>query len=51
MAPPPVRPSVAMEGSLRSEDDLTFQYQQIVKHNEILKRSIENGSGEHIVKE
>jgi len=33
VAPPPVRPSVAMTNTLRQEDDLTFAYQQIVKHN------------------
>jgi DNA-directed RNA polymerase II subunit RPB1 len=26
VAPPPVRPSVAMTNSLRSEDDLTYAY-------------------------
>ena len=33
VAPPPVRPSVAMSGSNRSEDDLTYAYQQILKIN------------------
>jgi len=27
VAPPPVRPSVQMGGTMRSEDDLTFGYQ------------------------
>ena len=31
VAPPPVRPSVAMTNSMRSEDDLTVAYKQIIK--------------------
>jgi len=30
VAPPPVRPSVAMTSSMRSEDDLTYAYQKIL---------------------
>lgn len=30
VAPPPVRPSVSMTNTLRSEDDLTFAYQKIL---------------------
>jgi len=37
VAPPPVRPSVAMPNCYRSEDDLTYAYQQIIKMNNILK--------------
>ena len=37
VAPPAVRPAVSMGSYLRSEDDLTFSYQNIVKHNLILK--------------
>lgn len=33
VAPPPVRPSVAMTNTLRSEDDLTFAYQKILQSN------------------
>ena len=37
VAPPPVRPSVAMSSTMRSEDDLTYAYQQVVKMNLILR--------------
>jgi DNA-directed RNA polymerase II subunit RPB1 len=37
VAPPPVRPSVAMPNCYRSEDDLTYAYQQIIKMNNVLK--------------
>lgn len=41
IAPPPVRPSVAMGNSAqRSEDDLTFAYRQVIKQNNEIKRSI-----------
>ena len=33
VAPPPVRPSVAMTNTLRSEDDLTYSYQKIITTN------------------
>ena len=33
VAPPPVRPSVSMGSNIRQEDDLTHQYQQILKAN------------------
>ena len=38
VAPPPVRPSVARSNLMRSEDDLTMQYRQIVKTNNELER-------------
>lgn len=37
VAPPPVRPSVAMSSTSRSEDDLTYAYQQVVKMNNVLQ--------------
>jgi|LauGreDrversion4_2_1035121.scaffolds.fasta_scaffold46268_2 DNA-directed RNA polymerase II subunit RPB1 len=33
VAPPPVRPNVIMSSSSRSEDDLTYSYQQILQKN------------------
>lgn len=30
VAPPPVRPSVSMSNTMRSEDDLTYAYQKIL---------------------
>lgn len=44
VAPPPVRPSVAMSSTMRSEDDLTYAYQQIVKMNILLKEQREKGA-------
>ena len=33
VAPPPVRPSVSMSNTMRSEDDLTYAYQKILQAN------------------
>lgn len=33
VAPPPVRPSVSMTNTMRSEDDLTYAYLKIVQTN------------------
>ncbi|XP_022895267.1 DNA-directed RNA polymerase II subunit 1 [Olea europaea var. sylvestris] len=49
--PPPVRPSVMMDTSSRSEDDLTHQLAMIVRHNENLKRQERNGAPAHIISE
>ncbi|KAL1315999.1 DNA-directed RNA polymerase II subunit RPB1 [Arachis duranensis] len=49
--PPPVRPSVMMDTSSRSEDDLTHQLAMIIRHNENLKRQERNGSPAHIILE
>ena len=46
VAPPPVRPSVAMTNSMRSEDDLTVAYKQIIKMNNEIKRAIEQGNND-----
>jgi DNA-directed RNA polymerase II subunit RPB1 len=47
--PPPVRPSVVMEGANNCEDDLTHKLLDIVKQNESLRRHQENGAPEHVV--
>ena len=44
IAPPSVRPSVQMPNCMRSEDDLTYAYQQIIKTNNLLKIQIERGT-------
>ena len=44
VAPPPVRPSVAMSNSLRSEDDLTIAYHKILKCNNELRKYVDKGS-------
>ncbi|PPR84006.1 hypothetical protein GOBAR_AA36703 [Gossypium barbadense] len=54
--PPPVRPSVMMDTSSRSEasifyDDLTHALAMIIRHNENLRRQERNGSPAHIISE
>ena len=51
VAPPPVRPSVAMTNSMRSEDDLTVAYKQIIKMNNEIKRAMTNGTNETQIKD
>ncbi|WVZ51464.1 hypothetical protein U9M48_002610 [Paspalum notatum var. saurae] len=49
--PPPVRPSVMMGTSSRSEDDLTHQLAMIIRHNENLRRQERNGAPAHVIAE
>ena len=49
--PPPVRPSVAMDSSARSEDDLTHQLGEIIKANNRLRKQQESGAPQHIIGE
>ncbi|EES09829.1 hypothetical protein BDA96_05G145200 [Sorghum bicolor] len=49
--PPPVRPSVMMGTSSKSEDDLTHQLAMIIRHNENLRRQERNGAPAHIIEE
>jgi len=51
VAPPPVRPSVAMPGSYRCEDDLTYAYNQIIKMNNLLKNQIDRGTNQSTINE
>lgn len=51
VCPPQVRPCVAFDATLKSEDDLTFQYVQILKANNLLKRQEEQGAAGHIISE
>lgn len=44
VAPPPVRPSVAMTNTMRSEDDLTYAYQKIIQTNNNLQTQIQKGA-------
>jgi DNA-directed RNA polymerase beta' subunit len=39
VAPPPVRPSVQMSNTPRSEDDLTVAYKMIIKQNNEIART------------
>ena len=49
--PPPVRPSIQVDGSARGEDDLTYKLADIIKANMSLKRHEAEGSPAHIVAE
>ena len=51
VAPPPVRPSVAMSSTNRSEDDLTYAYQQILKTNILLQNHISRGANTTTINE
>lgn len=51
VAPPPVRPSVSLGGNMRSEDDLTYGYQQVLKINNILKEQMDKGANLTIINE
>lgn len=51
VCPPQVRPSVSVDATLRSEDDLTFQYIQILKANHLLCEQEKKGAPEHIIDE
>ena len=51
VCPPQVRPSVSVDSTLRCEDDLTFQYVQILKVNSQLKKQEEKGAAGHIILE
>ncbi|KAJ3686396.1 hypothetical protein LUZ61_015560 [Rhynchospora tenuis] len=46
---PHVRPSVMMDTSARSEDDLTHQLAMIIRHNENLRKQERNGAPAHII--
>ena len=43
VAPPPVRPSVEASDGMRSNDDLTYGYTQIIKTNNELKKIMAAG--------
>ena len=45
VCPPQVRPSVSVDSSLRSQDDLTHQYNQILKANKELQSEDKLGAG------
>ncbi|CAO2828701.1 unnamed protein product [Amaranthus hypochondriacus] len=49
--PLPVRPSVIMGTSFRSEDDLTHQLAMIIRHNDNLRTHERNGAPAHIISE
>eukprot|EP01087_Luapelamoeba_hula_P008948 TRINITY_DN2277_c0_g1_i2.p1 TRINITY_DN2277_c0_g1~~TRINITY_DN2277_c0_g1_i2.p1 ORF type:complete len:1803 (+),score=263.71 TRINITY_DN2277_c0_g1_i2:156-5564(+) len=47
--PPSVRPSIMMDPTARSEDDLTHKLADIVKANANLKRQETSGAAEHVI--
>lgn len=51
--PPPVRPSVAMDGAsgVRGEDDLTYKLGDIIRANQNVQRCEQEGSPAHVVNE
>ncbi|PKK78623.1 DNA-directed RNA polymerase II subunit RPB1 [Rhizophagus irregularis] len=49
--PPPVRPSIQMDGTSRGEDDLTHKLSDILKANQNLRRYESDGSPAHVVSE
>ncbi|KAG0416541.1 DNA-directed RNA polymerase II subunit RPB1, partial [Dictyocoela roeselum] len=49
--PPAVRPSIVMEGVLRSEDDLTHKLSDIIKANNNLQRYEMEGAPPHIIRD
>eukprot|EP00897_Mesotaenium_endlicherianum_P002261 jgi/Mesen1/2062/ME000150S01157 len=49
--PPPVRPSVMMDSSARSEDDLTHQLAMIIRHSNNLAKQEQAGAPQHIINE
>ncbi|KAJ7293955.1 DNA-directed RNA polymerase II, subunit 1, partial [Mycena rebaudengoi] len=50
--PPPVRPSIAIEGgAIRSEDDLTFKLGDIIKASANVRRCEQEGTPAHVITE
>ena len=49
--PPPVRPGVQMDSTVRSEDDLTHKLAEIVRANNKLRQQDQLGAPAHIVSE
>ncbi|EPR80047.1 DNA-directed RNA polymerase II largest subunit [Spraguea lophii 42_110] len=49
--PPPVRPSVLVDGILRGEDDLTHKLADIVKANNNLKKYEREGAPGHVIRD
>jgi DNA-directed RNA polymerase II subunit RPB1 len=49
--PPPVRPSIQVDGTSRGEDDLTYKLADILKANHNLRRLEAEGAPTHIIAE
>ena len=51
VAPPAVRPTIMMDSTLKQDDDLTYQYRQIVKVNQELSKSGARSKPSHVYSE
>ncbi|SGY60993.1 BQ5605_C007g04513 [Microbotryum silenes-dioicae] len=50
--PPPVRPSIAVDGgAMRGEDDLTYKLAEIIRANQVLRKFEEEGAPNHVIAE
>jgi DNA-directed RNA polymerase II subunit RPB1 len=49
--PPNVRPSVSVDNTSRSEDDLTHKLAEIIRANTNLRKQIANGAPAHVIGE
>ncbi|KAL7753273.1 DNA-directed RNA polymerase II core subunit rpo21 [Sorochytrium milnesiophthora] len=49
--PPPVRPSISMDGTSRGEDDLTHKLCDIIKANAALRKAETDGCPGHVLEE
>lgn len=50
--PPPVRPSIAVDGgTMRSEDDLTYKLAEIIKASASVRKCEQEGAPAHIINE
>ncbi|MBW0472812.1 hypothetical protein O181_012527 [Austropuccinia psidii MF-1] len=50
--PPPVRPSIAMDGgATRGEDDLTYKLAEIIKANQAVRKFESEGAPAHVITE
>lgn len=51
VSPPQVRPSIVMDTSLRSQDDLTHKLSEIIRSNQNLAKHLEGNSSENTLQE
>lgn len=50
--PPPVRPSIAVDGgAMRGEDDLTYKLAEVIRANMSLRKFEEEGAPNHVIAE
>ena len=50
--PPPVRPSIAMDGgATRGEDDLTYKLAEVIKANQAVRKFESEGAPAHVITE